>query len=70
MKVRAFSAGWATGFEKLLRRDGRFKKGRLSMTCLLVCGLDALVEIPGNIFVEGRLLLPPCHRCSPSVVLE
>lgn len=53
-KIRAFSAGWATSLDKLLRRDGRFRRGRLAMTCLLVERPDGLLLVDTGFALSAR----------------
>ncbi|MEZ0230034.1 MAG: MBL fold metallo-hydrolase [Planctomycetota bacterium] len=52
--IRAFSAGWATGFEMLFRNDGRFAKGRLAMTCLLVERPEGLLLVDTGFALSAR----------------
>jgi len=52
--IRAFSAGWVSGLERLLRKDGGLRMGRLSMTCLLVEREDGLLLIDTGFAVSAR----------------
>ncbi len=53
-KVWAFSAGWALGLEKLIRRGGRLRPGRLPMTCLLVERADGLLMVDTGFAASAR----------------
>lgn len=54
MRIRAFSAGWAMGLDRLFNKGGRLGLGRLSMTCLLVEREEGLLLVDTGFGVLAR----------------